>query len=301
MTATYSYTHDSVGNVTAYDPYGRILAQTGQATGTLHEQSARHLQEILASVKEAGWRPVPSDWQPFEEVKIQYLHLSQPPLPPALQIPVSSQQNTHVWMAANRYGVPPEIVAGVLEAEIRLDTDFTDVVGDAALRIFPYINEMVDMGPGVGNIHLSTARSISQYYDNTYPQCKSLRLGFGQNDSRATLSFKLVGPRQNVNVVAAYVRQFADYRFGSNGYPSTVRHDNLSEWTMADAIAIWHGYRYGVPGVSPSASDYGFTSLDKFQDRGFSLNELISSVLQGEAAQQSARDAVPIFRKYFDH
>ena len=265
----------------------------------LHEQSGRYLQEILTNVK-AGWRPVPSNWQPFNDVKVQYLHLNLSPLPPALQWPVSSRLNVYAWTAANRYGVPPEIVAGVLEAEIRNDTDFTDIVGDIGLRIIPYVNEFVDMGPGVGNIHLSTARSISQYYEDNYQECMPLHLGFRQDESRAALSLKLVRHRQNVNVVAAYVRQFADYRFGSNGRPLTTGHADLSEWTMADAIAIWHGYRYGVPGVSPSADEYGFLKLEDFQDRSYSLDKLINSVLQGSGAQQSAWDAVPIFRKYLD-
>jgi hypothetical protein len=96
--------------------------------------------------------------------------------------------------------------------------------------------------------------------------------------------------------VAAIVRQLADYRFGSDGQPNTSSHADLSQW-MIDAVAIWHGYRYGVPEVS--VDPQGFKNLEDFQNRTYSLYELVTSVVQGAGAYQSASASIPIFEKYF--
>ena len=101
----------------------------------------------------------------------------------------------------------------------------------------------------------------------------------------------------SIRVMAAVVRQLADYRFGSNGQPLTTSHANLAGWTMTDAVAVWHGYRYGVPEVSHRGQ--GFRSLADFQDRSHTLHELINSTVIGVGGAKSARDSVPIFLKYF--
>lgn len=117
------------------------------------------------------------------------------------------------------------------------------------------------------------------------------------DDKNSTLIRKLLSTSYSIMVMAAHIRQLADYRFGSSGQPLTTRHDDLQRWYIEDAVAVWHGYRYGVPQVSPASTLYGFSSLEVFQDRGIRLNELLDSVVL--IGPGSARRSVPIFQRYW--
>jgi hypothetical protein len=101
---------------------------------------------------------------------------------------------------------------------------------------------------------------------------------------------------ENIEMVAAITKQLADYRFGSNGTPRLADHASLSKWTVTDAVAIWHGYRYGVPGVSPGGS--GFEVIDIFQNRRNSI--LQPNVFIGPGGPvASARGSISSFVYYF--
>jgi hypothetical protein len=190
---------------------------------------------------------------------------------------------------AARYGIPLEILHGVVYAEMGLDTDITDFIGDTILSILPFMAEYVNVGPGVGNIHLSTARSIANHYSDYYSDRPDLGLDIGANESDTSLASRLLDTNYSIQVIAAYVRQLADYRFGSNEQPLTESHADLSQWTLDDGLAIWHGYRYGVPDVSPGGQ--GFRELIDYQDRTVAL----SVVAIGDGAQGSITGAIPFF------
>jgi len=104
----------------------------------------------------------------------------------------------------------------------------------------------------------------------------------------------------NIEVVTAYVRMLADYRFGSRGEPLKTDHSDLSRWTVTDAIAIWHGYRYGVVGVSPPGAQ-GFDSVAEFQNRQPNfLTALDAGIFQGSGAGASVLGAVSIMTHYVE-
>ena len=124
----------------------------------------------------------------------------------------------------------------------------------------------------------------------------TLDLDVGPDESSTSLGQRLLDVDYNIRAIAAHVRQLADYRFGSNDQALTTSHANLSQWSLQDAIAIWHGYRYGVPEVSPGGAA-GFENLSEFQNRTYSLDELIYSVVIGPGAQESTSNAIPIFRR----
>jgi len=151
-------------------------------------------------------------------------------------------------------------------------------------------------GPGIGNIHVSTARIVSSYFSDEYSQCLELQLNLHDASDTAIVT-RLTDDDNSIRVIAATVRQLADYRFGSNGQPLTSSHANLAAWTITDAVAIWHGYRYGVPDVSFRGQ--GFRSLDNFQNRTVSLEELLNTIVIGTGAYESASNSVPIFEQYF--
>ena len=102
----------------------------------------------------------------------------------------------------------------------------------------------------------------------------------------------------NIKVVAAYVRLLADYRFGTGGAPSRGSHADLSGWTMQDAVAVWHGFRYGVPGAAPGTAR-GFETVEHFQNRSLALDMLVD-MAAGIGKEGSMYGSVQYFQYYFD-
>jgi hypothetical protein len=208
---------------------------------------------------------------------------------------------------------PWQVTAGLLEAEIRLDTDWKDAVDTWAMRMVPFplayakrlspIRQLMrtdssDFGPGIGNIHVSTAVKVSQYMATQYPERHDWQLGYHEIPEWVTANV-LSFDEESIETVAAYVRMLADYRFGQNSAPLQVDHPNLRDWTFTDAVSVWHGYRYGVPAVSPRGAQ-GFGELSNFQNRnGFYVTLLLDGTYQGIGASDSIRGSVPSFVYYF--
>ena len=90
----------------------------------------------------------------------------------------------------------------------------------------------------------------------------------------------------------AYIRMMADYRFGSNDAPLTQSHADLSQWTLEDGLAMWHGFRYGVHGINDGGA--GFDNVSDFQNRSLNTNQFFG-VIRGPDAWDSVHDAIPFF------
>jgi len=106
---------------------------------TLHKEPIRYLQGVLSHVQ-SGWRPL------FAESIDEAIRIE-----------------------ASRYGVPWQVVASVLESEIRFDTQWWDYVETDMYRAFPWTaNLRPDPGLGVGNVHVTTAKTIARYFE-TFP------------------------------------------------------------------------------------------------------------------------------------
>ncbi len=203
-----------------------------------------------------------------------------------------------VARAAEAYGIPYPILAGVLDAERALDTNYLDYVETAVydLAPLPVVKQIVNQvfpnpGPGPGNFHVETARSVSAYFAEYYSDSAEMQLNLHEL-STWEITKRLADPEFNVIVAAAYVRQLADYRFGSGGEPLLSSHADLSQWTLEDAIAVWHGYRYGIHGVTPN---WRGMLLQDFQDRGYDLDALVE-VSMGVNKEESMYGAVPYFQ-----
>jgi hypothetical protein len=205
---------------------------------------------------------------------------------------------------SSTYGVPWQVTAGVLKSEVELDTEPKDTAENAWYRAAPYPTAGVpgtlapkrlgDPGPGIGNVHVSTAKRVSEYFATNYPDDPEMQLNLPKNKWYVA---RLLTVRDiNIKVATAYVRMMADYRFGSNGQPLTVDHSDLSSWRIKDAAAIWHGYRYGVPTVSPDGQ--GFEALADFQDRSYGVVGLVE-VATGEDKERSIYGSLQYLGYYF--
>ncbi len=217
---------------------------------------------------------------------------------------------------AKTYGVPWQVVAGLQDAEIGLDTQPKDYletffwmaavpvsrIGPQPLRDTARVaisgvllyQRPNGPGPGVGNIHLTTARAVNDYYAANYANDPAMQLGLGSL-ADDELAFVLSLPNVSTRVMAAYARMLADYRFGSGGAPSLTDHGDVAQWTVTDAVAIWHGYRYGVEMISPGAEGF---EMDVFQNRSLDLDMMISAA-GGTGKEESMWGSVPYFESYF--
>ncbi len=286
------------GNPINYtDPSGKCEQNGDEECWGVYEQIITLCPEC------ANLRSPNTSWeQPLYAARISYLRIILARVQADWRPFFASSIEEAFQYESSRFGVPWQIVAGVLESEKQIDTDpFWDPLQNTAYQLIPGLaNSEYNPGPGIGNIHIMTAKSTAKYFRDFYPNCWRMRLEIQPGDTNADVAWYLVNDFNTVRVLAAHVRQLADYRFGSNGRPTTTSHSNLTEWTITDAIMIWHGYRYGVPEVSPPGQGLGFKDLGAFQDRAKSLDQLIEEgLLRGVDAYRSTHESISIFEKYF--
>jgi RHS repeat-associated protein len=203
--------------------------------------------------------------------------------------------------AAFTYALPWQVLAYVMESEMALDTQIRDGLETLFLRLAPCgavkitLKVRPDPGPGLGNIHLSTAQRASQYMLDAYTDDEERQLGYQDMEPAAVLK-SLSTVKGNVKAFGAIVKMLADFRFGSGGQPSLNDNANIYSWRDADFVAMWHGYRYGVRNVSPGGQ--GFI-LGDFQNRGLSLSQLVE-VAKGPGARESIEGSY-IYLRYYLH
>lgn len=88
-----------------------------------------------------------------------------------------NQHRNEVIGSAQRHGVPPELVAGIVASEIDFDTDPDDILMDAGFRLNNewttislltalFIAGQKPLGPGTANIHLDTWLIAQVYYQD---------------------------------------------------------------------------------------------------------------------------------------
>jgi hypothetical protein len=196
-----------------------------------------------------------------------------------------------------------------LYAEEKTDKNLTDILGDMfwSRTSWPVTDMAMqyvwpDPGSGAGNVHVTPAQYVSKYFAERYPENAVMQL-YLHDLPRTEIPRLLTIQEVNINAVAAFVRQLADYRFGFNQQPSLRDHSDLSEWTLTDAAAIWHAYRYGVPEAGPENWTQGFRNLADFQDRDYNWQEGLQGdepKFIGRDAERSIRDAIPFLRCYLE-
>jgi RHS repeat-associated protein len=126
----------------------------------LHQENIYYLQVVLDAVQ-AGWRP---DFSVDPGVSIQ--------------------------QEASNFGVPWQVVAGVLESEIELDTEPLDYAETAFLNVAPWLaNFHSNPGPGIGNVHVLPARNVAAYFSDY--SCPGMRLYIFLDESTQSIAYKL--------------------------------------------------------------------------------------------------------------
>jgi len=188
--------------------------------------------------------------------------------------PLSEQQWNLIKQEARRFGLPKELVASTIAAEIVYDTDWVNTVYDAVTWImgataeFAYVTrdrplfnvcyetleefheyfglaphlEKKGIGygiaPGVANIHAGPAVRTENYIDETYPD-QDLLPDLGTENQEGVRLRTLLSDEGSIRYAAAYLRWWADVRTGSTS-------DHTTDLTDTDMIIIYTVYRCSV-------------------------------------------------------
>jgi len=200
-----------------------------------------------------------------------------PPLKDRHYAPLSPELWALSVCQAKKYGIPIELLAGTIAAEIKHDTDpwestvdgFLLALINCAEGCFSQAGDMSELalsvwdnstgrgpGPGVANFHTATARDVEEYYWHYYAQSPDLMLPY--QDNNTDTSYRrieyLVSDEGNVHYTAAYLRMLADYRKGTDGSPNIQPH--LYDLTEDDMTVINGAFRTGIKRGWGSTVDY---------------------------------------------
>jgi RHS repeat-associated protein len=192
---------------------------------------------------------------------------------------------------AARFQIPVELVAGAIAVEIVKDTDWWDSKFDAilewGLEVRDVLQQREDVvprsrqecrflsdiltywehwgaeeqgpGPGVANFHVGTAKKVEQYFAEEYPtDDPNQSLLPTPPDPYVRMELLLAEP-WNIRYTAAYLRQLADLRKGTDGKP--LKGPHVNDLSDLDMQVIFGGFRTGVgPG------DRLYSTVGKFQE-----------------------------------
>nr|NIW46903.1 hypothetical protein [Gammaproteobacteria bacterium]NIW99740.1 hypothetical protein [Phycisphaerae bacterium] len=231
----------------------------------LHEEDVLYLQAVLDEVQSGFIIPIPN-------------------YPDRLADPLSEQQWNLVKQEAGRFGIPKELLAATIAAEIVYDTDWintvyninTAIVGN--LSDFAYVtrdrplfnlcNSVLEgfheyfglapyleprgigygFAPGIANIHAGPAIRVENYINETYPG-QNLLPDLGFQNQKAVRLRTLLSDEGSIRYAAAYLRQWADVRTGSTSGHTTDLTDN-------DMIIIYTVYRCSVDACYGSVEEF---------------------------------------------
>jgi RHS repeat-associated protein len=212
------------------------------------------------------------------------------------------QHRNEIRGAAQRHGLPPELVAGILASELDFDYELTDMLGDLAFQVGGnnyvawYLEKVSsDPGPGVASMHLSTWEIVQQYYLDCGYDLGTILAPGGQTLSQIQWIMTVLTPTGSIESASALTRLLADYRTGSNSQPKKTTHYN--DLTFMDMSQIFGAYRAGIGGSTcfrddnkDGTYDCGFQDVRFFQD----MDNL------GPQAQQ-AYPYFGFFQRYFEY
>jgi RHS repeat-associated protein len=91
---------------------------------------------------------------------------------------LSRPQLSMVKYSSQIYGVPWQITAGLLESDIFLDTELKDIGEDIVMGLLPFLTytRPNGAGPGVGNVHVITVKSVARYFAANYSEASEMQL-----------------------------------------------------------------------------------------------------------------------------
>ncbi len=173
-----------------------------------------------------------------------------------------------IRLSAQRNGIPPELVAGILASEIDFDTDQQDISidnylrsHDTVLNIYCFLNP--NPGPGVGNIHYKSWHYALGYYQENGYSLAEILAPQGIPLSKPEWAKEILIDEGTIEAVSVMARFLADYRTGTGGQPKKTTH--YTDLTPIDMGHIFGAYRQGVKDLTCFGNCGGYQSIRDFQ------------------------------------
>lgn len=198
-----------------------------------------HIDSRVEELKKAGLSPNDTDEYDASE---------------AIGTMVGDPKNkAQIEASAAKYGVPPQLLAGVLASEMALDHEGSDAWQDGIARhlnVRPGIPDWVPIvgGKGVDAVGISSVHSSTMETAIKYLKANNLP---GASDAAA------------FDKSAANMASFNGSTEAGAIVTSMYLHAKGGAPTPKDMAVLWGGYRAGVQGVSPKGGGY---SLDGFRN-----------------------------------
>ncbi|MEO1339199.1 MAG: hypothetical protein AAFV29_26385, partial [Myxococcota bacterium] len=142
---------------------------------------------------------------------------------------------------AVRYGIEPELLAGVVAAEMDFDHDSKDVIQDGLGRSAPWLLDALkgSDGAGIASVHLPTLeQSIKYIQRNSGRFDLSVVRAASSYDFSTKNRASFAGSIESAAIVTAALRDWKR----ANG--------DVGQLTSEDMASIWAAYRTGVGGFS---------------------------------------------------
>ena len=189
----------------------------------------------------------------------------------SVQDPLTATQWSLAKQEAVRFGIPKELVASTLAAEIVYDEDFintmydwsTGAVGGIADIAFIFNDRTTHnvcyqllegfheyfglasslepkgygygVAPGIANMHAGVAVRVEEYINSTYPG-QDLMPDLGLDNHPGVRLRTLLTDEGGIRYAAGYLRWYADLRKGTTT-------DHTNDLSDTDMIIIYTGYR----------------------------------------------------------
>ena len=185
--------------------------------------------------------------------------------------PLTATQWSLAKQEAQRFGIPKELVASTLAAEIVYDEDWVNVTYDVSTAAvggladiafilrdrtgFYLCYQVLDgfheyfglaplleshgigygAAPGIANMHAGVAVRVEDYINSTYPN-QSLMPDLGVENQRGVRLRTLLSDSGGIRYAAGYLRWYADLRKGTT-------QNHTKDLSDTDMIIIYTGYR----------------------------------------------------------
>ncbi|MEO1334381.1 MAG: hypothetical protein AAFV29_02000 [Myxococcota bacterium] len=146
-----------------------------------------------------------------------------------------------IQQTAARYGIEPELLAGVVAAEMDFDHDRNDVFQDGFGRNAPWLLDVfqADSGAGVASVHLPTLKQSIEYIKKNPDRFgSSVVSAASKYDLSTNNRSTFAGSVESAAIVTAALRDWKR----ANG--------DVGQLTTEDMASIWGAYRTGVGGFS---------------------------------------------------
>jgi hypothetical protein len=221
----------------------QIVAQETKVGMTLaHAETLVRTANLRAS-KDASGKPLDPDnttrFNSTEALSTVYLN---------------SNNREIIEKIAAKYNISPVLLAGVVAAEIDMDTQGHDVILDGLERRGFY--SVLSEGLGVANVHTPSLEMAVKYLNEHNLPGAAEASKYPLLDVQTTRQYRATF-EGSVEAAAIVTAMYND-AYKSAGHPQGAV-------TASDMATVWAAFRTGINGFSPTGS--GFASLQDYQNQ----------------------------------